>query len=107
MKPNLQVSSSSETALSRDNELKTSSTDTLDLPDIILDDIENKNLANSNNSNLIFGPEKVDSEMSENGGRVGDCVPELEEELEIWESFYRSNYDVFELIRKWKELNDR
>ena len=45
--------------------------------------------------------------MSENGGRVGDCVPELEEELEIWESFYRSNYDVFELIRKWKELNDR
>ncbi|KAL5270206.1 hypothetical protein ACHWQZ_G001070 [Mnemiopsis leidyi] len=106
-----EVSSSSETALSRDHELKTSSTDTLDLPDIILDDIENKNHSNSNSNsnsnNLIFGSDKVDSEMSENGGRVGDCVPELEEELEIWESFYRSNYDVFELIRKWKELNDR
>lgn len=36
-----------------------------------------------------------------------DSVPQLEEELETWEAFYRSNYDVFELIRKWKELNDR
>ena len=45
--------------------------------------------------------------MLRDNDRMIDRVPELEEELETWESFYRRNYDVFELIRKWKELNDR
>ena len=47
--------------------------------------------------------------LSRDNGRISitEYVPQLEEELEIWESFYRSNYEVFELIRKWKELNDR
>ena len=77
------------------------------MPDIILDDIENKDLSNAN---LIFeGTKDNDNSdvMLRDSERMIDYVPELEEELETWESFYRSNYDVFELIRKWKELNDR
>ena len=77
------------------------------MPDIILDDIENKDLSNAN---LIFEATKDNDNsdvMLRDSERMIDYVPELEEELETWESFYRSNYDVFELIRKWKELNDR
>ncbi|XP_063689662.1 uncharacterized protein LOC134822480 [Bolinopsis microptera] len=105
-----EVSSSSDTALDRDSELRTSSTDTLDLPDIILGDIENKD--HLSNTNLIYETTKdTDNNevLSRDNGRISitEYVPQLEEELETWESFYRSNYDVFELIRKWKELNDR
>ena len=178
-----QVSSSEDTNNTRDtsSDLKTSSTDTLDLPDILLDNLENKDTSNTDHSSresltrhaltrqdsvfsnqtkddvdeinliddedddltksnhvlskdinsssdhtddisksdgvsLVYGVSNVDevSNISsiDNIANLGsisraDSISRLEEELETWESFYKSNREMFEMIRKWKELNER
>ena len=65
---------------------------------------------------LVYGVSNVDdaSNLSsvDNISILGniseaDNVSQLEDELETWESFYKSNRDMFEMIRKWKDLNER
>ena len=66
-------------------------TSTLDISEIIIDDVGSK-------ENFVIRNAEIPREAQ---------VRNLEEELESWEKFYQSNKCIFELITKWKDLNDR
>eukprot|EP00116_Pleurobrachia_bachei_P003352 sb/3463614/ len=65
------------------------------------DDQENRNTLNQTYTlpNDLLKPAKTPDIDTE--------VLQLEEELDRWESFYNSNSELFELIRRWNNLNER
>jgi len=83
---------SSEESIEEKSDILKATTSTLDITEIIIDDV-----IGSKESFVICNAE-ISREAQ---------VRNLEEELESWESFYQSNKCIFELIAKWKELNDK